>query len=572
MGADENAFAALIQDYVAECLPPAEAVADAFVALERKWEAGDPAEEILGQLKGTLHTIKGNSAMMGLTPIQALAHALEDLHGLLTRVPDLRIQAAPLLVEGGGLLVQMVRGAASGLATAEAVDPYLEEVRRFQADSAQPTSNRSESGPSLEEVDRRRAERRASDRSGGEAMDTVRVEARRLDALLEIFGETMIAHSALAEVRQRLIAEVRGAPALEDLDRSVVQLEKSLRHLERALMETRLFPIASVFGRFGRLLRDVAHSEGKRVRLETAGGETRLDKTIIDRLGEPLIHLVTNAVIHGIEPAAERERQGKPAEACVTLSAAPRSDRVIVTVHDDGRGLDPDRILAKARALGMTVTPTSAEEIFSLAFLSGLSTAERVSSLSGRGVGLDVVANAIRALGGSVAVASTAGQGTTFTLTLPLTVVVVRALIVTVGGERYAVPLHDVAETIRIVPESIHEIDGRSMLLWRGELIPVSDAAALVGRGNSGETARRYCVVVQSSAKRHGLLVDRLLGRQDIVAKPLDPSLGRPPIVSGATILGDGRVACILDTARLAEPLLFAAALGAKTVTAGGLA
>lgn len=570
MAAEENAFAELLHDYVAECLPMAETVADAFVALEREWEVGNPADEILGPLKGTLHTIKGNSAMMGLTPIQGLAHALEDLHGLLCRAPRARARAAPLLVEGGGLLVEMIRRASSGAATAELVDPFLAAARGFLEDSAEILRAAVEQSPASDAAERRRSERRATDWSADGAVDTIRVDAKRLDALLEIFGEIMIAQLALAEARRRIGAEARGLAGLEDLDRSVVQLAKSLRGLEGALMETRLLPIRTVFGRFGRLVRDLAHAERKRVRVETTGGETRLDKTIIDRLGEPLVHLVTNALIHGIEPPEERERSGKPAEACITLSAAPRSDRVVVTVRDDGRGLDPERILKKAKALGVNVSPSSQEEIFALAFLPGLSTAERVSNLSGRGVGLDVVATAIRAVSGSVAVTSRPGQGTTFTLTLPLTLVVLRALIVAVEGERYAVPLNDVAETVRIAADAVHEIDGRGMMLWRGELIPVSDAGSLVGSGIRNGGPRPYCVVVHSTTKRHGLLVDRLLGRQDVVAKPLDPALKSPPVVSGATILGDGRVACILDTSRIAEPQLFESALVATSLGSGG--
>ncbi|MGH7701553.1 MAG: chemotaxis protein CheA [Gemmatimonadales bacterium] len=557
MAAEGNAFAELLQDYVAECLPMAETVADAFVALEREWEAGNSADEILEPLKGTLHTIKGNSAMMGLTPIQGLAHGLEDLHGLLSHAPQARVRAAPLLVEGGGLLVQMIRRASSGSVTSELVDPFLAAAQGFLEEAAEISPTSAAPGLTSEVADRRRSGRRATDWSTGGAVETIRIDAKRLDALLEIFGETMIAQLALGEARQRIRKEARGSAGLEDLDRSVVQLEKSLRGLGGALMEARLLPISTVFGRFGRLVRDLAHSERKRVRVETTGGDTRLDKTLIDRLSEPLVHLVTNAVIHGIEPAEERERSGKPAEACITLAAAPRSDRVVVTVRDDGRGLDPERILRKARALGVTVSSDAPEEIFALAFLPGLSTAERVSNLSGRGVGLDVVATAIRAVSGSVDVSSLPGQGTTFTLTLPLTLVVLRALIVTVDGERYAVPLNDVAETMRIAPDAVHEIDGRGMMLWRGGLIPVSDGGALVGSGIATGGPRAYCVVVQSAAKRHALLVDRLLGRQDVVVKPLDSALRNPPVVSGATILGDGRVACILDTTRITEPKVF---------------
>jgi two-component system chemotaxis sensor kinase CheA len=330
-------------------------------------------------------------------------------------------------------------------------------------------------------------------------------------------------------------------------------LDRTLKRLEGALMETRLLPISTVFTRFTRLVRDLAHSEGKQIRLEVAGGETRVDKTVIDRLSEPLVHLVTNAIIHGIERPEQRKAQGKPVEATITLRAVQRSDRVILTVTDDGRGLDPDAILLKARALGQAPAAEnpSRAEIFALAFLPGLSTTDQVSQLSGRGVGLDVVASSIRALSGNVSVGSEPGRGTTFSLRLPLTVAVLRSLLVEVSRERYALPLSDVAETVRVRPETLHQVARQGMMTWRGEVIPVLDGGRLLG-GESAE-ARSYCVVLRSATRHRGLMVDALLGHHEVVVKALDPSLGRPPAVAAATILGDGRVACILDTGRLAD-------------------
>jgi two-component system chemotaxis sensor kinase CheA len=363
----------------------------------------------------------------------------------------------------------------------------------------------------------------------------------------------MIAELGLREAVRELSA--RRSVAVADVEHALTALEKTLKRLEGALMETRLLPISAVFGRFSLLVREVSHGDHKRVRLITAGGQTQLDKTVLDRLGEPLVHLVTNGIIHGVESPAERKKAGKPEEAVISLSATQRSDWVVVTVSDDGRGLDPEKILAKARTLGAAPAGTtpSLEETYALAFLPGLSTTDEVSALAGRGVGLDVVANSIRSLGGSIEVASEPGRGTTFTLHLPLTLAVLRSLLVAVDGERYALPLGDVAESLKVPAEAIHEIEGRGMMLWRGHVIPVSDAGSILGTAN-GASHRRYCVVIRSGGKRRGMLVDGLLGHQDVVVKALDPTLGRPPAISGATILGDGRVACILDTARFAEP------------------
>jgi two-component system chemotaxis sensor kinase CheA len=544
----DSPFAELLDEYVAECLPLAERVGETFVALEQRWEAGESGEELIGPLKGTLHTLKGNSAMMGLTPIQSLAHALEDICARLDGEAT-RPAAGGLLVRGGALLVDLIRRAKNDPGGSERSEAFVAEARAFLSTT--------DSTGSAKLPDRRKTDRRtaaAGELGADGVVTTIRVDARRLDALLESFGETMIAGAGLRESVRIVARQQRNLPGMSDVEHALVMLEKTLNRLEGALMETRLLPITTVFGRFTLLAREVAHGERKRVRLVTSGGETRLDKTVLDRLSEPLVHLVTNAIIHGIETPAERERAGKPHEAVVSLVASQRSDRVILTVSDDGRGLDADRLLVKARELGAVPGNTTPprDEILALAFLPGLSTTDRVSSLAGRGVGLDVVANSVRALGGGIEVASEPGRGTAFTLRLPLTLAVLRALLVSVDGEQYAVPLGDVAESLRVTPDVLHELHGRGMMLWRGQVLSVADAGALLGSA-AQPGPRNYCVVVRTGGKRRGLLVDSLLGHQDVVVKALDPSLGRPPIISGATILGDGRVACILDTARFAE-------------------
>jgi len=314
-------------------------------------------------------------------------------------------------------------------------------------------------------------------------------------------------------------------------------------------MQTRLLPIATVFGRFGRAVRDLARDEQKRVRLVTEGDETLLDKTILDRLGEPLVHLLSNAIVHGVEPEAERVAAGKPPEATVWLRATALADRVQITVTDDGRGLDRERILAKAQALGLDVPSTDRDAVHALIFVPGFSTADRVSQVAGRGVGLDAAAAAIHALGGGIEVASERGRGTTFRLSLPLTLAIVRSLIVEIDRERYAVPLSHVAETVRLEAGTLHEINRRGVAMWRGSAIHIADGGQLLGTGVTRTAPRNYFVVLFAGPRRRGLLVDRLMGHQDVVVKGLDPTLGRPDVVSGATILGDGRVACILDAA-----------------------
>jgi two-component system chemotaxis sensor kinase CheA len=544
MTQSDNAFESLIDDYLVECLPLAERVADAFVELERRWGAGLPGDELLLSLKGTLHTVKGNSAMMGLAAAQELAHALEDLCELLGREDRLRSEeGAALLVAGGTLLVEQVGAAARG-GDRQRTTEFVTQVRALASRIADPAAS----------TERRRSERRAQTgpASDGSA-NVVRVDFRRLDTLLEVLGEGLIEHSAVVESFRGVARRGAAPEALGDLDRAIVALEKTLKRLEAVVMGTRLLPISTVFGRFPRLLRDIAHGEAKRVRLVVSGGETSLDKAVLDRLGEPLLHLLSNAVAHGIESPDERRRAGKPEESLLQLSAASHSGRVVIRLSDDGRGLDEGKILARAEALGLDGRSADPEQIRSLIFLPGFSTADQLSQLAGRGVGLDVVATSIRALGGTIDVESQPGRGATFVLNLPLTLAIVRSLIVEVDQERYAVPISHVAETVRAEPDAIHEINRHGVALWRGDLIHVSDGGALLGTGTGPTRPRRFYIVISSGGKRRGVLVDRLVGHQDVVVKGLDPSLGRPEIVSGTTILGDGRVACILDAVRILD-------------------
>ena len=550
MSGDEHIFGELIRDYIAECLPHAERVTDTFVELERCWSEGVPADDLLPGLKGTLHTLKGNSAMMGFTPLQAVAHVLEDLCARCTADPAARTpEAANLLVEGGSLLIDLIRHAAVTAPTAESTADFVARVGRLL-----------EASPAVEverrDLDRREADRRHGDRRGpagttGDA-SAVRIDFRLLDTMLEIFGESMIDHAALHDAHRRLLQRLGASAELSDLDRTLLSLDSTMKRFENALMRTRMLPVSTVFGRFTRLVRDVARSERKRVRLVATGGETLLDKTVLDRLGEPLVHLLTNAIVHGLESEEDRVAAGKPAEASLVLRAAPISDRVVITVSDNGRGLDLARIRAKAEALGLA-TGEGEAELANLIFRPGFSTTEQVSTLAGRGVGLDVVAQSIRELGGTIEIRSIPGRGVTFLLGLPLTLAIVKSLIVEVDRERYAVPLSHVVETARVDPAAIHDIHQQGMTIWRGLPVAVTDGGALLGAPPTGEQGRSFYLVITSGGRRRVILVDRLIGYQDVVVKGLDPALGRPDVVSGATILGDGRVACILDPVRILD-------------------
>jgi two-component system chemotaxis sensor kinase CheA len=544
---ERNPFGELVEEYVLECLPLAEGVADGFVAVERCWRDREDGLALLASLAGPLHTIKGNSAMMGLAAARDTAHALEDACSFLRDGGgELDPAAGAVLVAGGSLLVDLVRHAAADPDEAGA-RRFVERVRQWLAAGASPAA---ETQP-----ERRRTERRGTVGSGPDdrAASVVRIDFRRLDAMLEILGEGLIQQAALTESVRGLGRRSGTADQLSRLDQAVVALEKTLKRLESTLMETRLLPLSTVVGRYPRLVRDTAEAEGKRVRLLLSGEDTPLDKAVLDRLGEPVLHLLTNAIVHGIESPEQRRAAGKPEEGTLRLAAAPEAGRVVIRVSDDGRGLDEQAIRRKAEALGRDGRSEEGLALRDLIFLPGLSTAAQVSALAGRGVGLDVVAGAIHGLGGTIDVDTAPGVGTTFSLSLPVTLAIVRSLIVEVDQERYALPLAHVAETVRAEPEAIRQINHRGVAAWRGDLILGAGGGAGGGPGGARRAPRRYYVVMAAAGRRRGLLVDRLVGHQDVVVKSLDPELGRPDLVSGTTILGDGRVACILDAVRMLE-------------------
>jgi two-component system chemotaxis sensor kinase CheA len=541
----DNAFSELIQDYIVECLPLAEQAADGFLQLEARWGAGDLTDDRLETLKALLHTVKGNSAMMGLPAMQQVAHSLEDLCSLAGIKPEFRTrQVADLAAQGSSLLCELIRAAAANRGHGDLAIGFTTQVTKLVAIPETTTGAAAAS-------DQRQGERRGGTAPAA-ADNVVRVDFRRLDAMLEILGEGLVEGAAVRESYQRLARRVGGATELAELDRTITALQKTLRRLEAALMNVRLLPLRTVVGRFPRLVRDLARSERKSARLVITGVDTTLDKAILDQLGQPLVHLLSNAIVHGVETPEERERLGKPAEATLELNATPIANRVLIRVSDDGRGLDEKKILAKAAAMGIGLRTAGPEQLQSLIFFPGLTTAEQVSSLAGRGIGLDVVATSIHALGGTIAVENRPGYGVTFVLSLPLTVAVMRSLIIEVDRERYALPLDHVAETVRTDTEPLHRMNQHDVAVWRGEVIHVADAGRLLGL-HGHPSPRRFCIVLSSGTRQRGILVDRLIGHQDIVVKSLDPSLGRPGVISGTTILGDGRVACILDPLRILE-------------------
>lgn len=372
---------------------------------------------------------------------------------------------------------------------------------------------------------------------------SIRIDLAKLDRLIDTVGEVVIAQAMLA---QRLTSE--GLSGIEEL----ALLESLTRDIQESAMAIRAQPIGSVFSRVPRILRELASSTGKHVKLDLVGEGTELDKTVIERLGEPLTHLIRNAVDHGIEPAEERLASGKNSEGTLTLSAEHRSGRILIKIADDGRGIDRDRVFAKAVEKGLVAAdaPLSKEEIDHLIFAPGFSTAATVSSISGRGVGMDVVRQNVKELGGRITIESEPGKGTTFTLTLPLTLAISDGMIVSVGEQTLVVPLAHVVESLRPGPGEVRGLGAnRHMLNVRGKFIPVLPLHNLLGSGQAVQDPDQGVLIVvdTESSGQAALLVDTISDQRQFVIKSLDTHYRAVEGVAGATILGDGQVALILD-------------------------
>jgi two-component system chemotaxis sensor kinase CheA len=381
-------------------------------------------------------------------------------------------------------------------------------------------------------------------RAAAAADTTVRVSSEKLDRLVNLVGELVIGRSRLAQVASRL-----GDPELlgsaEEIERLVVELREDV-------LGVRMMPIGSTFGRFTRLVRDLSVQLGKGVDLVTEGADTELDKSVLDRLVEPLVHLIRNSVDHGIEPSEVRAAAGKPARGTVRLAARHDGQHVVITIEDDGKGLDLEVIRRKAVERGLIGAdqPLTPDELHNLIFVPGFSTAAAVTDVSGRGVGMDVVRRQIEALRGRVGVTSAPGKGATLSLRLPLTLAIIDGLLVEIAGTRYIVPLGAVLETVELPAEDRTRHNGRRAVVVRGELVPYVSLRDAFEAGGAAPADEKV-VILQDGGERSGIVVDRVLGEHQTVIQPLGRFYRSVELVSGATIMGDGGVALILDVTRI---------------------
>jgi two-component system chemotaxis sensor kinase CheA len=422
--------------------------------------------------------------------------------------------------------------------------PSVQEIEQPKAApvEAEAKANTEASKPEVQQTDNDQ-----SKKSSAKASSSIRVDTTKIDTLINMVGEVVITQSMLG-----LIGENFSMDQLPQLKRGLSQLERHIRDMQQSVMNIRMVPISFVFSRFPRLVHDISTKLGKKIELKLAGENTEVDKAVVELISDPLVHLIRNSLDHGIEMPAGRIAAGKPETGTIELNAYHRGGHIVIEIIDDGRGLDRKKLIAKAVEKGL-IDENSVlgdKQAFELIFMPGLSTAENVTDISGRGVGMDVVRRNIQSLGGNIEIISDLGKGTTISVHLPLTLAIIDGQSVAVGDETYIVPLVSIKESINITENMLNKIAGRGETFrLRNQYIPIIRLHEIfnVPPKNQSKTAEGIIVVVERQGLLCGLFVDELLGPQQVVVKSLEANYRRVEGVSGATILGDGSVALILD-------------------------
>jgi two-component system chemotaxis sensor kinase CheA len=557
-------LAQMRQDFLGESQEILDRLGTLMVQLE---QSGDP--ELLHAIFRETHTLKGTAGFVGFNGIRVLAHKMEDVFGALR---EGRLTVTPELIDAAlngvqvltAMRADVLRGGTGDLDSAavlaqleDALQGRAQKVKEAQApvkpaDTCQEHKEVSPPAPLPEPTQPKESEEALAPAS--QAASTLRVPVETLDAMMELVGELITARNALVTTAEQSHNEqLLGIAAV---------INRLTQDLQATITSVRLVPVERLFNRFTSVVRNTARECGKQARLTIKGGDTPLDRTISEQMYDPFVHLLRNAVDHGLESPEERKRKGKPAEGDICLSAERRGDNVILRVADDGAGIDPAQVRRIAVERGLHSADEAAalsdEQAIHLIFATGISTAKRVTDLSGRGVGLDVVAQNVRRLRGSINIQSVVGQGATFIIQLPLTLAILQVQLVRVGNHTYAIPLHIVRETLQIKPGDIQTMQQREIIFVHSIALPLrrlSDFGLGAANGNgqikTDNSALQNGIVVHLTGRDEVLVVDGLVGKQQMVVKPLSPYLGTVKGVEGAAILPDGSVTLILNIEEL---------------------
>ncbi|HVP06242.1 MAG TPA: chemotaxis protein CheA [Candidatus Acidoferrum sp.] len=552
-----------------------------------KLETAPSNLDLLNEIFRAAHTIKGTSSFLGFEQVTNLTHKMEDILNKLRKaemvvtpdIMDLMLESldilkllvsnirekndeivdlteilARLVAADSGQSVPAVSTAPTGRApvekkavsTTRPVSEQKSPAVTVDGGEAAPESTNESPEAAAKSGKRSLIEKRSSDQ-------TIRVDVDRLDSLMNLMGELVLGRNSLVQAVAKVIGDNDGDPRTQHLNRAAASVNYITTELQMAVMKMRMQPVGKVFSKFPRLVRDLARDAGKQIDLVMSGEETELDKSVIEEIGDPLVHIIRNSCDHGIELPDARTAKGKPAKGTVKLSACQEGSNIVIRIEDDGKGLDVAAIREKAVERGLAtrvdVDKMADRDVFHFIFEPGFSTAKVVSDVSGRGVGMDVVRTNIEKLNGLIELDSQKDAGMTISIKLPLTLAIIQGLLVESDKEVYILPLSSVLETVKTQQVEVYYINRRPVLRLRDEIIPIINMAGVLGAAPGGLllAEKPYIVVVGLAEKKLGINIDRFLGQEEVVIKSLGQYLGATEGIAGATILGDGRIRLIVD-------------------------
>ncbi len=547
-------------------------------------EQNPDAEDLINKVFRSFHTIKGTSSFLNLTKLTTLTHRCEDiLNKIRKKETKLNPQIMDYILQGFDKIkelvvkienekneevdtdeiVQKLTELYKSIGQTEKAESSVEPIRQFEEniqiiestfDEIKKSDIKIESLTSSENEEKKellikQTETKKSD-------NTIRVDVERLDDLLNNVSELVLGRNRLAQINMDVSVEYEGTKLARELAETTKLIDMMTNELQQLVMKTRMVKIGKVFNKYPRLVRDLSKIADKKINLVIEGEETELDKTLIEEINDPLVHLIRNSVDHGIEKENVRIENGKEPAGTIKLSAQQEGNTIIITIEDDGKGIDPEVIKNKAVSKGLISREKAEEltkqEIYNLIFLPGFSTAEVVTNISGRGVGMDVVKTNVTKLRGTIEIDSVPQKGTKITIRLPLTLAIISGLVVKVQNEQFVIPLSLVIEVIRVHKDNIYYVNQKPNIKLRDKVIPVVSLREKVLKVNGKKnTDYQYVVIVGLAEKQIGLEVDGLIGQKEIVIKSLGNLIGKIPGIAGSSILGDGSIILILDVAEI---------------------
>ena len=572
----------LIKEFIAETEEVLEGLDQCFIKLETS--PGDLV--LINDIFRAVHSVKGSAGFLGFNRLVEVAHQAENI---LNKLRQKEMQADPeaidIILESVDVLKRLIKEVKEGSGELIDIAPIKrklsllleyagssEEIISDNPPAPVPASEppgrvsreveKAEAGtPKLERNNKKNkeqvtlADKPAIGTAEQEKDQTLRIDTNRLDQVMDLVGELVLSRNRLIKILSEVEELYNGDEKIKSLFETASNLNLLTTDMQLAVMKMRMVPIRKVFNKFPRMVRDIARKVNKKIDLQLSGESTEIDKSVIEEIGDPLVHVIRNSIDHGIELPEDRLRKGKPESGTITLSAFQEGNSIVIQIEDDGKGIDPVTVEKKAREKGLIKSSDvrlSPKEVINLIFEPGFSMAAQVSDISGRGVGMDVVKTNIGRINGIIDVNSEVGKGTRITFKIPLTLAIIQVLMVKVNGEVYALPLSSVLETVRISRDCIKSIDGQEILSVRDSLIPLirlGDVLNIKADHTTKELV--YVVLVAIAEKRLGIIVDELCHQEEVVIKSVGTYFSGIKEISGATITGDGRVGLILDAAAL---------------------